>query len=153
MYKNILVPLDGSHEAQSAITRAKGLAMAGDSTIHLIHIIEHLKTGVLTAGATRYPSNLNLEVERMYEESQISEEEEYLNNLAIALIGEGLNVETAVDSGDAPEIISGYAKRKDIDVIVMTKHGHGGFRHLILGSATDRVIRTVDVDVLVVHAS
>ena len=153
MYRNILVPLDGSLEAQSAIVRAKGLATADVSTIHLLHIIEHLKTGVLTTGATRYPSNLNLEVERMYEEGQISEEEEYLNKLAIALQQEGINVETAIDSGDVPEHIAGYAKRNDIDVIVMTKHGHGGFRHLILGSATDRVVRSVDVDVLVVHVS
>ena len=138
MYKNILAPLDGSSEAESAIVRAKEFATVYGSTIHLVHVIEHLKTGVLTAGATRYPSEMNIEVERMYVEGQISQEEVYLKDLAMPLQSEGINVETSIDSGNVPEYIVGYAQRNDINVIVMTKHGHGGIRQLILGSTTDR---------------
>ena len=151
MYGKILVPLDGSQEAESAIMKAEGLAKSFGSTLHFIHVIEHIKSGVLTADATRYPSELNLEVERLYEEGQISEEGDYLETLANPLRKEGINVETAVDSGNVVDYIAAYARRSDIDLIVLTKHGHGGIRHLFLGSVADRLIRSVDVDVLVVH--
>ena len=36
------------------------------------------------------------------------------------------------DEIGAGHAISELAKQKDIDLIVMTKHGHGGIRHLFL---------------------
>lgn len=151
MYKNILVALDGSEEAKSAIGRAKVLAKSMGATIHLVHVIEHVRKGVHSAGATRYPTEMNFQVEREYEEGQIIEESDYLADLAAPLRGEGIQVETSVDSGDVSHYIAAYAERNAIDLIVITKHGHGGVKHLLIGSVTDRVIRSVNADVLVVH--
>lgn len=53
--------------------------------------------------------------------------------------------------GDSPaDAIAGFAVASGTDLIVMGTHGVGGFRHLILGSVTETVLRQVDCPVLTV---
>ena len=53
--------------------------------------------------------------------------------------------------GESPaDAIAGYAVASNADLIVMGTHGVGGFRHLILGSVTETVLRQVDCPVLTV---
>ncbi len=48
------------------------------------------------------------------------------------------------------DAIAGYASASSVDLIVMGTHGVSGFRHLILGSVTETVLRQVDCPVLTV---
>ncbi|HZT75915.1 MAG TPA: universal stress protein [Vicinamibacterales bacterium] len=53
--------------------------------------------------------------------------------------------------GDSPaDAIAGYAVASSVDLIVMGTHGVGGFRHLLLGSVAETVLRQVDCPVLTV---
>jgi len=53
--------------------------------------------------------------------------------------------------GESPaDAIAGFAVASNVDLIVMGTHGVGGFRHLILGSVTETVLRQVDCPVLTV---
>jgi len=53
--------------------------------------------------------------------------------------------------GESPaDAIAGYAVASKADLIVMGTHGVGGFRHMILGSVTETVLRQVDCPVLTV---
>jgi nucleotide-binding universal stress UspA family protein len=49
--------------------------------------------------------------------------------------------------------IIAYAQEQAIDLIVMSTHGHSGFKRFFLGSVTDRVIRAGQTPVLVVPAA
>jgi nucleotide-binding universal stress UspA family protein len=64
-----------------------------------------------------------------------------------------MHVTTALREGAADENIVAYAKEYEIDLIVMSTHGHSGFKRFLLGSVTDRVIRAGQTPVLVVPAS
>jgi len=55
-----------------------------------------------------------------------------------------------VEQGPIPDILAGYAKRNDIDLIVISSHGRRGIARLSLGSITDALIRGTTIPVLVV---
>ena len=164
MYSKILVPLDGSDLAEKALPHAKGLAKAYGATIHLIQVFTQHPSGSssvregpdlagLTGRATAGMGGSNpntLVLARQLREAQIGEASEYLQQVATQLKKESINVETELHEGSPHEHISEYAKQHSIDIIVMSTHGHGGFKRLITGSTTDRVIRSGEANVLVV---
>ncbi|MSR46367.1 MAG: universal stress protein [Planctomycetes bacterium] len=61
-------------------------------------------------------------------------------------------VETAVlESASPAKALVDYAKNLGADLIVTTTHGRGGLSHLLLGSVTERLLRTAPMPVLVVR--
>ena len=87
---------------------------------------------------------------RQLEEAEISGVEEYLEHVALQLEHDGIQSEREIHEGSAHDHIIDYAKQHGIDLIVMSTHGHGGLKRMLLRSNTDRVIRAGDVPVLVV---
>ena len=85
-------------------------------------------------------------------EDRIASGKEYLERLAAHLRGTGITVETAVEEGAVDEQIIGYAQQHDIDLITMCTQGYGGIKRRLLGSVTDRVIRSSETPVLVLPA-
>lgn len=63
----------------------------------------------------------------------------------------GLDIETIVHEVIPAEEIVAYADEQNIDMIVMGTHGRGGFRRAVVGSVTDKLIRTANVPVLSVR--
>lgn len=53
--------------------------------------------------------------------------------------------------GSAPDSILSFAQTQKADLIVMGTHGRRGFDHLMLGSVTDRVMRSAPCPVLAVR--
>ena len=59
-----------------------------------------------------------------------------------------LNVRRVLYEGDPAEVITGFAKSERIDLIVMSTHGRGAFRRLLIGSVTAKVLHDADCPVL-----
>ncbi len=174
MYAQILVPLDGSKLAERALPHAQGLAKTFGATIHLLQVFTHHPSGGNVRGdgpeagesAATHPELAGLtggipagyggskprtlELARQLGDAQIEEAQEYLEHVATQLKNEGIDVETELHEGAPHEHIAEYAKQRKIDLIVMSTHGHGGVKRLIMGSTTDRVIRSGEAHVLVV---
>jgi nucleotide-binding universal stress UspA family protein len=55
-----------------------------------------------------------------------------------------------LEQGPIADILSGYAKRHDVDLIIISSHGRRGIARLSLGSVTDSLIRGTTIPVLVV---
>ena len=83
-------------------------------------------------------------------EIHINNAREYLANVAGACQTEGLQVRTELREATAPESIKAYADDNDIDLIVMSTHGRGSIHRMLIGSVTDRVVRSVEVPVPVI---
>jgi nucleotide-binding universal stress UspA family protein len=62
----------------------------------------------------------------------------------------GLQVETSVQQGSALENITDFVAENGIDLIVMSTHGRGELQRFLVGSVTDRVIRSSHVPVLAI---
>ena len=83
-------------------------------------------------------------IERMAEEG-----EKLVGSVASEAQRRGITVETAVIEGDPAETIVEYAASNNIDIIVMPAHGRSELAKTIVGSVTDKVVRTGDTPVLV----
>ena len=62
-----------------------------------------------------------------------------------------MKVEGHLTEGVAHEEIARLAEEIGAGMIIMGTHGRSGMRHFLLGSVTERVVRTSKVPVLTVH--
>ena len=153
MYKQILLPLDGSDVSESALTPARNVAQAFGARLHLLQVLSSTDQFALTRGMdygalnSGYSQNLIDEVIA----AQSAGVEEYLDGVAAGLRADGVDVVTATADGTAADRIIEYAEAEGIDLIVMSTHGRGGVRRFLVGSVTDRVIRSTNLPVLVAH--
>ena len=157
MFSNILVPLDGSDLGERTLRTAESLARIHNASIHLIHVVpwqpelEGAKSGFIAAISAWAAEHQQREARHLLED-RIASGKEYLEQLAAHLTGTGLTVETAVEEGPVDETIIGYAKQHDIDLITMCTQGYSSTKRRLLGSVTDRVIRSSETPVLVLPA-
>jgi len=155
MFSNILVPVDGSEIGERSLPMAQGLAQSSGGTIHLVQVISRDPELQALHGGGESIQGLEIERDaaRLLIETRTTRGKEYLESLAARLQNEGIKVATVIREGAADANIVDYAREQGIDLIVMSTHGHGGFRRLLLGSVTDRVIRSGAIPVLVLPAS
>ena len=153
MFNDILVPLDGSELSERALPMAQDLAQSSDATVHLIHMVsrEH-ELGAGRGIESVQAAEMEIDMARRLTESRLHRGRMYLEQKGSQLSDAGIKIETefAVMSGDPAQNISDYVKEHSISLVVMSTHGHGGIRRLLVGSVTDRVIRSCEVPVLVV---
>ena len=157
MFSNILVPLDGSDLGERALRTAESLARIHNAVIHLVHVVpwqpemEGAKRGFLAAVSAQAAEHQQQTARHLLED-RIASGKEYLERLAAHLRGTGLTVETVVEEGAVDEKIIGYSKQHDVDLVAMSTQGYGGIKRRLLGSVTDRLIRSGETPVLAVPA-
>jgi nucleotide-binding universal stress UspA family protein len=99
------------------------------------------------------PQIAEIEVEqaRRLTESRVDRGTRYVEAVQSQLKEAGIKVDdrVAVGQGDPADRIVDYVKANGVNLVVMTSHGRGGLRRLLVGSVTDRVIRSCEVPVLV----
>lgn len=149
MYDTVLIPTDGSDPANRAAEHGFELAEQHDATVHLLFVVELPNQGLGSAyGGIEggFPIH-DKEVLPALEEQA----ESLTDDLAERADAFDLDARTAVRSGMAPEELLQYSDDHSADLIVMGTHGRRGVERVLLGSVTERVIRTADVPVLVVR--
>ncbi len=156
MFAHILVPLDGSELSERALPIAQNVAQSSEATVHLIHMVS--RAHELAVGRdieSVQTAELEIDLARQLTESRLHQANIYLEQKGAQLSGAGIKMETdfAVMAGYPAQNIIDYVKEHSINLVVMSTHGHGGIRRLLLGSVTDRVIRSCEVPVLVVPCS
>ncbi|WP_435075858.1 universal stress protein [Halorubrum sp. HHNYT27] len=139
MYSQILVPTDGSPASDAAIEHAIDLAQRYDATLHALYVVDGAAYSTLEAGADVVIDALE------------SEGDAATRRVADAAEKAGVGCETTVTSGTAYRSIRDYVDDHAIDMIVMGTHGRKGLDRYLLGSVTERVVRTSDVPVLTVR--
>lgn len=148
MYRNIMVPTDGSGFDREAIRVALRLAERSEAKIRLVRVLAQGSYFGLAAAAEG--TSLAADVVRNERDRALSE----LYALA-AECRAMTDAEIGVDlhSGPVAEVLEGYAKRREFDLIVMSSRGRTGLSRLSLGSVTDSLIRHTTIPVLVVKPS
>ncbi|RDI70491.1 universal stress protein [Halopelagius longus] len=139
MYDRILVPTDGSEAARGAIRNAIDIASQYDATIHALYVVDSSVYASVETGA-------DLVVESLEEEGKKA-----IAEVTDRARAEGVSSESAVVSGSTHQSILDYADDHDIDLIVMGTHGRTGINRYLLGSVTEKIVRSSDVPVLTVR--
>lgn len=148
MYKNILVPHDGSDLSDEAADHAIALARSVKSKLTLLHVVAHRHV-VLDEGVS---SKLVQKLEGEYEAAAKKNAEERIAKVTARAKKGGVESESKVIVADDPykEIIN-QARSLGCDLIVMASHGRRGLEGLLLGSETVKVLTHSRTPVLVVR--
>ncbi|CQR50015.1 universal stress protein [Haloferax massiliensis] len=139
MYSEILVPTDGSKAAERAIDHALDIAETYDARIHALYVVDTSIYTSLDAGADVVIDALEREGDAATRHVREAAEEA------------GIDVQAEVVTGTAYRSIREYIDDHDIDLVVMGTHGRTGLSHYLLGSVTERVVRTSPVPVLTIR--
>lgn len=137
----LMTPLDGSEAAEAALPLAGELAAALGAELLIVRVERPLALSAPDAGFLP-------EIGRIEEEA-VSAARSYLDHQRAGLPG-GVRVETAALLGSPADVLVRLAREKQVDLVVMTSHGRGGLRRLLLGSIADRLIRS-EIPALVVR--
>jgi len=150
MYKNILVPLDGSELAECVLPHVESIAKGcGVETVTFVRVVEPVHIPI-SGGDDGYTFNVD-DWKRIESESRAAAEN-YLNRLMNRLKNDGIDFQSKVLSGKAADMIADYATKDEVDLIVIATHGRSGISRWVWGSVADRVLRSACVPVLMVRA-
>ena len=140
----ILVPMDFSAHADSALRYALELARPFRSDIHLLNVVEDpLGAGVWSPEIyTADIAGLRLNLVRDAEQ-----------RLRANVPDNTGMITTEVRTGRAAKQILETAYERGADLIVMGTHGRTGIAHLLMGSVAEQVVRFAACPVLTVRAS
>jgi nucleotide-binding universal stress UspA family protein len=139
MYDRILVPTDGSDAAGYANRRAIDLAARYDAQIHALFVTD-------TSGYVAFDS-----VRGSGSTAVANAGEEAVAAVERAAKDADIDVITAVVEGVPHRAILDYVEANGIDLVVMGTHGRSGLGRYLLGSVTERVVRSSPVPVLTVR--
>ena len=140
--KKILVPTDFSETSKKAVQYALRFAEQFGCEITLLYVVEPATPMI---GAP-------LGIEPFTDKDEVSIAEKDRAVLAAESHTHGAHsVNSLVRVGHAPNEITKAAKELDADLIMIATHGYTSWRHLCIGSTTERVVRTAPCPVLVVR--
>ncbi|MDY6765242.1 MAG: universal stress protein [Halobacteria archaeon] len=141
MYSNILIPTDGSEGTHKAVEHAIDIAQRYDAALHVLYVVN-------TSAYSTLPADTNWQsvIEALEKEGKraVKEIEEKVED-------SGLKVHRSIQQGVPHKTILEYAEENDIDMIVMGTHGKTGIDRLLLGSVTEKVVRSSEIPVLTVR--
>ena len=140
--KRILVPIDFSRTSEYATKMAARIAKKSGADIYLLHMIE-LPTGIVDMGAG---ANFSIPESMLYlrkiKERMLEYKEKFFDSKT--------TVHHSILFLHPYEGIEKYTKKINPDLIIMGSRGLSEFDEIIIGSNTEKVVRTSETPVLVV---
>lgn len=139
MFKKILLATDGSEHSSRAIDQA--LKMAGpykdQLTINLIYVVDgsSSKEDVLKYGDPHTAT--------------IKRKEKFFDTLSY-IEEKGVKTDVIILHGEPSKEITEYANENDYDCVVIGSRGRNKFQTFILGSVSHKIVKYVQVPVMVV---
>lgn len=136
MFKHILLPLDGSALAETAIPVAVSLAQKLGAQITLLHVIEK-----------NAPESIHGQTHLTNE----GEACEYLSHVANEHIPGAVRVNRHVHTEEVDKVSQSIVQHSDEmapDLIILCAHGWGGVRDFVVGNIAQQVIAAGEVPVL-----
>jgi nucleotide-binding universal stress UspA family protein len=143
MYK-ILVPVDFSKKSEFAVKMSAQIGKKIKTEIHLLHLVE-LPSGIVDMGAG---SNFSIPASMMY----LRKVKEKIIHLKNTFFDSDQIIKYSIKFENPFEGIRDYAMKIDANLIVMGSKGVSDFEEMIIGSNTEKVVRTSTIPVIVVKA-
>ncbi|MFB6092955.1 MAG: universal stress protein [Haloquadratum sp.] len=141
-YRRVLVPTDGSECANEALGVGSDLAVATDARLDVLSVVDVTSFGL--------DARVDLQLDQLESSAQ-------------TVVDDAVGV--ATDAGLAPDAVTGdvrtgtspvreinaYVDDNDVDLVVVGTHGRTGLDRYLLGSVTEKLLRTTTVPVMTVH--
>lgn len=157
MIRKILIPIDGSMHAQTALDLGADLAGHYGAQLILLHVVTHddnTPEDVYDSAARELQAADERAAKPLIPRSKV------LEHIGNSLLHEARqharnkgadHVETIIDHGDAGKRILHHANNDDVDLIVMGSRGYGTLKGLVLGSVSHKVFHLAPCSCVTVH--
>jgi nucleotide-binding universal stress UspA family protein len=149
-YRQILVPYDGSKYYKKSLEEVIEIAKKFGSKIYLFHVID-----ALTMVPPIFDDNPEALVEmKKFEQvlkNMVSKSDLILRNEVLQYKEKEVNADYKIVTGSAADVLLKFAKKMEIDLIVMGSQGLSGIRKIMaLGSVSRKVSELAQCTVLLV---
>src|SRR5688572_19921683 len=118
MYRTLLVPLDGSTEAELPLRSIASLVKREGARVLLVRSVPDPEP---EAGMPTGPAQVRA----------LEEAETYLHSVATRLTRAGVDVSAITGMGSFADVIEARAQADNVDVILMATHGRWGMDRLV----------------------
>jgi len=149
MYKDILVPLDGSKLAETVLPHVEAMVKAyKPNSVTFLRVVEPLRIPVSEGDGV-----VSVDESRQVESEQLVETKKYLDGVIGGIHWAGVTVKGEVlpPTGNIAGSITQYADNNKTDLIVITTHGRTGMLRWFMGSVAEMVARSANQPVLMVR--
>jgi nucleotide-binding universal stress UspA family protein len=151
MYSKIMVPLDGSELAECVLPHVQ--AITSGCKIATVVFVRVIDPGTVSAtlpaqGELGYQEKSR----RQREEERKKNAEAYLKKIVDSISIENAVLNYEVLEGRVAETLADWAKKNNIDLIVIASHGRSGIGRWVMGSVADRIMRSVCIPVMMIRA-
>ena len=137
--KKILVPIDFSDYSKNSLKYSAGIAGVFNAGLILLYVVEPvIYPPDFSMGQIAIPT-VDMEMDKRAKEE--------LTRLA-SEIPSGIKVSTLVKTGKPFLEIVATAAEEDVDMIIISSHGHSGVEHILFGSTAEKVVRKAPCPVL-----
>jgi nucleotide-binding universal stress UspA family protein len=143
MFQNILVAIDGSPDADQALTQAIDLAESEHTRLTLF-------SAVVTPPAVAY-AGVSGDVTANLIRDAKSETERILRS-AVQRVPNGVSVTTVLGSEPVRQALMRQITAGHHDLVVIGSRGRGALRSVLLGSVSHYVLHHSPIPVLIMHA-
>jgi nucleotide-binding universal stress UspA family protein len=128
--KHILFPLDFSDRCGAAAPFVEALATHFQARITLITVVQPFYYSALSDPSLLVMTDTGVLLDGL---------KKRLNGALVKEFAH-LNVERVAELGDPADVIASFAQEHSVDLIMMSTHGYGTFRSLLLGSVAAKVL-------------
>ena len=135
--KRILCPMDFSANSEAVLALATAIAKDAGAELHIVHAYE-APSGIVVGGMVAYPTAIDTEEGR----KQLAR---------IVPSSPEVRFKHEWIQGEPPTVLVQYARKQEIDLIVMGTHGHTGLNRVLMGSVAEAVVRRAECPVLTIR--
>jgi len=146
MYRLILVPLDGSSQAESILDHAAQLSENQMARVVLLRVDE-------PDFMLEYDEVVDIESTRADREVRRRDIEQYLKARQTDLQARGIETEIRMVQGPVVKTIVHVAQQIGADLVAMASHGMGGSRRISYGSVAAGVLQHLDRPMLLIRCN
>lgn len=137
-YKNILVPVDGSEQAEHSFKTAVEIAKRNNAKLHILYVVDTRNVSLspeyqpVTAGLTDHI------------------DKQFIQEMVKYATAAGVDAKETVTNGNPLTLIAeAFPKEYGIDLIIVGATGKGAITRALVGSVSQYVVKHAPCDVLV----
>jgi len=138
--KKIMCAVDFSDFSHLILSYGRALASEFDATLYVCHVLSDMV--MLSSHGQAYIASKQVADERL---------ENTKANLGNLVKEHGINAKVIVSQGHPADEITHIARDNAIDIVIAATHGGSGIKRFLIGSVTDRLVKTLTCPLLVLH--
>lgn len=140
-YKNIMIAVDGSDQADLAFRKGLEMAKRHKATLYLIHVVDTSPYRGIEIYDMHFTKKMLKQAESLLDEYKTKAEQEGIEN-----------IQTIVKEGSPKTVITkSVTPRLNIDIIICGAKGVNAVERIFMGSVSEHIVRHANCDVLVVR--